>query len=470
MPLAPPLASVHTGGASIVPVRAHVHRLEEQLRGRVSLGQRVRVSGAGARARVVRLQDRGRRVERPKVVKSDVHVIGELVGATDFPLAHPALSCRWRLVYEGVKSWAVVRGAEQGCTHVCSAAGRDDAFVAWEHPIDVHLTTQKLEVRASVWRGGGGAGKGGDSCGFPAGRLVCAACSALAMQRATWHHTTRAGLQGWPSLLLMVYSRDDAARKDTFLSYALCPLPNTPGPHHLTLRTWYPVEAHKLNSRNVFGEPPRTSGDARLARLQAPPAPSPQGWRPPAATRPRWRECGAACQVAEVRDVSASLVHQCWLLAGWSRVAHYLGMAPRLDDDLADLGYATDVTKRQESGPYIASVGAGCVHLRLQMLFRVRLCLAPGPALALCAARGPVRRGRKKRRRRAGSNRVGTLLSLLRSPQELGGLTRQMGDNLYKSLERFQFNLEEARKSEMRQSAMAEHMVRAWRARAAKQR
>ncbi len=53
-------------------------------------------------------------------------------------------------------------------------------------------------------------------------------------------------------------------------------------------------------------------------------------------------------------------------------IAHYVGIEPRLDDDLTDTGFATDVAARQDAGPYIASVGSGCVHLRLQMLFRVR--------------------------------------------------------------------------------------------------
>lgn len=47
-------------------------------------------------------------------------------------------------------------------------------------------------------------------------------------------------------------------------------------------------------------------------------------------------------------------------------------MAPRLDDDLSDLSFLTDTRKREEAGPFIASVGAGCVHLRLQLLLRVR--------------------------------------------------------------------------------------------------
>jgi B9 domain-containing protein 2 len=51
--------------------------------------------------------------------------------------------------------------------------------------------------------------------------------------------------------------------------------------------------------------------------------------------------------------------------------ASYLGMAPRLDDDLSDMGFLTDMRVREEAGPYISSIGAGSVHLRIQMLFRV---------------------------------------------------------------------------------------------------
>ncbi len=58
--------------------------------------------------------------------------------------------------------------------------------------------------------------------------------------------------QGWPALLLMVYSRDDNNR-DAFVSYALVPLPNTPGTHKITARTWFAVEGNNALGRRFFG-------------------------------------------------------------------------------------------------------------------------------------------------------------------------------------------------------------------------
>lgn len=48
-----------------------------------------------------------------------------------------------------------------------------------------------------------------------------------------------------------------------------------------------------------------------------------------------------------------------------------MGMAPRLKDEAEDLKFLTDVHKREEAGRQIVSIGAGTVHLRLQLLFRV---------------------------------------------------------------------------------------------------
>lgn len=52
---------------------------------------------------------------------ADVHVVGEIVGASGF--TQPMLFCRWQLLYEPSKSWQVLRGLQQvrrkgvGCGH-----------------------------------------------------------------------------------------------------------------------------------------------------------------------------------------------------------------------------------------------------------------------------------------------------------------------------------------------------------------
>eukprot|EP00983_Pelagomonas_calceolata_P112076 1159846-Pelagomonas_calceolata.AAC.21 len=55
-----------------------------------------------------------RRGDRPALARADMHIIGEIVGASGFKSRQPALSCRWRLVYDSYKTWAVVRGLQVG--------------------------------------------------------------------------------------------------------------------------------------------------------------------------------------------------------------------------------------------------------------------------------------------------------------------------------------------------------------------
>jgi hypothetical protein len=62
--------------------------------------------------------------------------------------------CPARQVCDPTKPWSLVRGQAAGCTHVASCtnaigAGGDDTLFVWEHPLDLQLATQKLEVRVS---------------------------------------------------------------------------------------------------------------------------------------------------------------------------------------------------------------------------------------------------------------------------------------------------------------------------------
>ena len=53
-----------------------------------------------------------------------------------------------------------------------------------------------------------------------------------------------------------------------------------------------------------------------------------------------------------------------------------MDMAPRVQDEAEDLKFLWDVKKRGESGGRrLARVGAGTVHLRLQLLFRVSVAV-----------------------------------------------------------------------------------------------
>ncbi len=59
-------------------------------------------------------------------------------------------------------------------------------------------------------------------------------------------------------------------------------------------------------------------------------------------------------------------LHPRWRLcrtpAGW-----HTGLIPRLEDET----FITDLRKREDAGPFICTVGAGEVHLRLNVLMRV---------------------------------------------------------------------------------------------------
>ncbi|KAG2433305.1 hypothetical protein HXX76_008371 [Chlamydomonas incerta] len=184
--------------------------------------------------------------QQPQVQVADLHFIGEIVGGSGFSPASPMLFCRWQLLYEPSKSWQVVRGLQQGATHACCSDVPEDDMVVWEHPLDVHLRTHSL--------------------------------------------------QGWPALLLMVYSRDESSGRDAFVSYALVNLPTQPGTHHLSCHTWFAVESNRALGRSFFG---------------------------------------------------------------W-----HTGLIPRLEDET----FITDLRKREDAGPFICTVGAGSVHLRISLL------------------------------------------------------------------------------------------------------
>ncbi|GAX75246.1 hypothetical protein CEUSTIGMA_g2691.t1 [Chlamydomonas eustigma] len=177
-----------------------------------------------------------------------IHIIGEIEGGSRFE-GRQAISCRWQLVHEPTKTWSLIKGHDKGATQFCSAGdpGEDD-FIAWEHPLDMLLSTQTH--------------------------------------------------QGWPSFVFMVYSRDDMVDKDSFLAYGLCALPQTSGIHHIECHTWFVVETQRVQQRRMFG---------------------------------------------------------------W-----YTGLTPRLEDE----SFVLDPSKRRDAGPFLCSVGAGCIHLRIQLLIK----------------------------------------------------------------------------------------------------
>ncbi|KAJ3006877.1 B9 domain-containing protein 2, partial [Thoreauomyces humboldtii] len=73
---------------------------------------------------------------------AEVHILGTLCGASDFP--SPNLSCKWRIV--AGDGWRLLEGDAQGATHLDTPesnvtdrldaiALQDPRFTVWSHPI-----------------------------------------------------------------------------------------------------------------------------------------------------------------------------------------------------------------------------------------------------------------------------------------------------------------------------------------------
>ena len=77
----------------------------------------------------------------------EVHIVGELVGATDF--AYSNLFCKFELhagagVSNPAGAWTRLDGVASGQTQQSLAEGFNKEFVVWNHPIDVHYSTTTL--------------------------------------------------------------------------------------------------------------------------------------------------------------------------------------------------------------------------------------------------------------------------------------------------------------------------------------
>uniref|UniRef100_H2Z3A6 B9 domain-containing protein 2 n=1 Tax=Ciona savignyi TaxID=51511 RepID=H2Z3A6_CIOSA len=114
---------------------------------------------------------------------AEVHVIGQLVGASEFP-SH-SLFCKWGLHAGG--AWKLIAGVKEGQTHVDNPENEQAAY--WSHPIDVHYATK--------------------------------------------------GLQGWPRLHLQVWYQDIHGRNELY-GYGFVHVPSSPGCHTIECVTWKP--------------------------------------------------------------------------------------------------------------------------------------------------------------------------------------------------------------------------------------
>lgn len=115
---------------------------------------------------------------------AELHVIGEVVGASGFP--DNRLFCKWGIHAGG--AWKVISGIKEGQTQVDIPVISNTAY--WCHPIDVHFATK--------------------------------------------------GIQGWPKLDFQVWHQDVFGR-DELYGYGFCHVPTSPGTHHIDCPMWRPA-------------------------------------------------------------------------------------------------------------------------------------------------------------------------------------------------------------------------------------
>lgn len=123
---------------------------------------------------------------------AECHVIGQLVGASDFPKKN--LFCKWDTHFGS--SWKLISGCKEAQTQIDSP--QLDGKTYWCHPIDIHLGTK--------------------------------------------------GIQGWPKFHVEVYHQDDCGRNELY-GYGFLHIPTQPGSHNLTCVTWRPTGSlkHEIN-------------------------------------------------------------------------------------------------------------------------------------------------------------------------------------------------------------------------------
>ena len=102
---------------------------------------------------------------------AEVHLIGQVIGASEFPTL--SLFCKWSIQTGG--AWKLLQGLKEGQTQVDDPKGSDTAY--FSHPIDAHYATRSL--------------------------------------------------QGWPRILVQVYSQD-AFGRNTLVGYGFTHVPTTP--------------------------------------------------------------------------------------------------------------------------------------------------------------------------------------------------------------------------------------------------
>lgn len=140
------------------------------------------------------------------ITMAEVHILGELSGATGFEDA--SLFAKWR--FSSGPNWRLLEGFSDGQTHLCAASDsqQDYDILAnngefsdqdtttfershhWSHPVDIHYATR--------------------------------------------------GIHGWPKLELQAWGVDWLG-KCNIAAYGFMAIPSVAGRHKLTCATWRPV-------------------------------------------------------------------------------------------------------------------------------------------------------------------------------------------------------------------------------------
>nr|XP_012135228.1 PREDICTED: tectonic-3-like [Megachile rotundata] len=126
---------------------------------------------------------------------AELHIIGRILSAKDFKQSQ--LLCKWS--FHTGNGWKVLNGCEEGQTQESCDIYINEPI--WDHPIDLHYTTQTL--------------------------------------------------QNSPKLLLQIFFRDTHGRV-LFGSYGICNIPLSPGLHCIECHTWKPIGNWKDRLRDKF--------------------------------------------------------------------------------------------------------------------------------------------------------------------------------------------------------------------------
>eukprot|EP00736_Rhodelphis_marinus_P002029 Rmarinus@m.24156 len=115
---------------------------------------------------------------------AEVHIIGQIVGATGFDHLK-GLLCKWEI--EAGHGWRLLEGIESGQTQVDFPV--DGEEVVWSHPVDLHYATKSV--------------------------------------------------QGWPRLRIEVFHQDEYGRND-LAGYGVVHIPGCAGHFRFDCVTWRP--------------------------------------------------------------------------------------------------------------------------------------------------------------------------------------------------------------------------------------